>query len=95
VPVRIDWRPDGDVSYSALKVHSPIPEEERQQMSIHALVGRFMISVWPKFYRGTAHFHEFDAIMLIYHTAIRDNVVGPGHRRTQRGKLFHPGAEGL
>ena len=178
VPLRIEWQPDGGVSYCALKVHSPLPEEDRGKMSwwgemqdeidyyfiagndidgviggyrtltgkapimpkwamgywqsrerystqeqvvstlrefrerhipvdnivqdwqyweadqwgshefdavrypdpeamvdsIHALGGRFMISVWPKFYRGTEHFDELDAKGWIYRTAIRDSV---------------------
>ena len=178
VPVRIEWQPDGGVSYCALKAHSPLPEQDRDRMSwwgemqdeidyyfiagddmdgviggyrtltgkapimpkwamgywqsreryvtqdevvgtlrefrdrhipvdnivqdwqyweadqwgshefdavrypdpramvdsIHALGGRFMVSVWPKFYPGTEHFDELDAKGWIYRTAIRDSV---------------------
>ena len=43
--------------------------------SIHAMNGRFMISVWPKFYQGTEHFDEFDSKGWMYKTAITDSVI--------------------
>ena len=33
VPVRIEWKPDGDVSYCALKALSPVEEQEQAAMS--------------------------------------------------------------
>lgn len=178
VPLRVEWKPDGDVSYCGLRVLSPVPEEERSQMSwwgemqqqidyyvmsgrdldevtggyrrltgkaqimpkwalgywqsreryrsqeevlstlkemrdrhipvdnivqdwqwwedgkwgshefdstrfpdpaamvdsVHALGGRFMISVWPKFYTETEHFREFDEKGWIYRKAVTDSV---------------------
>ncbi len=32
VPIRIEWKPDGDVSYCGLRVLSPVPREQSQQM---------------------------------------------------------------
>ena len=34
VPIRIEWEPDGDISYIALKALSPISEEEQNQLSL-------------------------------------------------------------
>ena len=92
VPLKVEWNPDGAVSYSGLRVFSPVdPKEQGKQSwwldwshwpenawgshefdkahfpnpkamvdSIHAMHGRMMISVWPKFYTTTEHFKEFD-----------------------------------
>ncbi len=32
VPIRVEWKPDGDVSYCGLRVLSPEPEQQREQM---------------------------------------------------------------
>lgn len=50
------------------------PDPKGMVDSIHAMGGRFMISVWPKFYTGTEHFREMDERGWIYQTAIRDSV---------------------
>ncbi len=50
--------------------------------SIHSMNAKMMISVWPKFYKTTAHFKEFDQKGWMYQQAIKDNVrdwVGPGY----------------
>lgn len=50
--------------------------------SIHALHGRMMISVWPKFYMTTEHYKEFDRKGLMYQQAIKDSIrdwIGPGY----------------
>ena len=36
------------------------PNPKAMVDSIHAMHGRMMISVWPKFYTTTEHFKEFD-----------------------------------
>lgn len=179
IPLRIEWEPDGGVSYCSLKVHSPLPSIEQNNMSwwgelqdqidyyivagedidgvisgyrtltgkspivpkwamgywqsferyksqnevvstlselrsrhigvdnivqdwqywkddqwgshefdesrypnpkamvdyIHDNGARFMISVWPKFYKGTEHFDEMDSKGWIYRTAIDEKVI--------------------
>jgi len=50
------------------------PDPKAMVDSIHAMNGRFMISVWPKFYRGTQHYDEMESNGWIYMTAIRDSV---------------------
>lgn len=53
---------------------SRYPNPKSMIDSVHALGGRFMISVWPKFYAGTEHFKEFDDRGWMYRQAIRDSV---------------------
>jgi alpha-D-xyloside xylohydrolase len=50
--------------------------------SIHAMHGRMMISVWPKFYTTTEHYKEFDRNGWMYKKAVEDSIkdwVGPGY----------------
>lgn len=51
------------------------PDPKAMVDSVHALGGRYMISVWPKFYVGTEHFTEMDSCGWIYRTAVEDKVV--------------------
>ena len=131
-PVRIEWQPDGDVSYCGLRVAAPRSEAEKNQLSIwsemspdmdyyfiagqnldevisgyrtltgkaslypkwtlgfwqsreryqsskdiedvHAMNGRFMISVWPKFYDTVKNYKELDSEGWMYHQAIKDDI---------------------
>lgn len=54
---------------------SRFPDPKKMVEDIHAMNGRFMISVWPKFYFGTEHFNELDSKGWIYRTAIDERVV--------------------
>ena len=50
--------------------------------SIHDMHGRFMISVWPKFYTNTANFKELDRKGWMYVQSPTDDIhdwVGPGY----------------
>lgn len=50
--------------------------------SIHAMNGKMMISVWPKFYITTDHYKEFDEKGWMYQQAAKDSIrdwVGPGY----------------
>lgn len=42
--------------------------------SIHAMNGRFMISVWPKFYDTVKNYKELDNRGWMYHQAIKDDI---------------------
>lgn len=42
--------------------------------SVHALNGRFMISVWPKFYDTVKNYKELDSKGWMYHQAIKDDI---------------------
>lgn len=79
----IDWLhwPESEWgSHEFDKVRFPDPKEMVD--SIHAMNGRVMISVWPKFYATTDHFKEFDSKGWMYRQPIRDSIrdwVGPGY----------------
>jgi len=66
------WEPDqwGSQEFDATRY----PDPQAMVDSIHALGGRFMISVWPKFYVGTEHFNEFDEKGWMYQTAVKDSI---------------------
>lgn len=51
------------------------PDPQAMLDTIHKMDARFMISVWPKFYRYTDNFRELDENGWIYQRAIRDSVV--------------------
>lgn len=54
---------------------SRFPDPKKMVRDIHKMNGRYMISVWPKFYVGTEHFNELNEKGWIYQTAVRDSVV--------------------
>lgn len=39
VPLKIEWKPDGDVSYISLKALDPVPEEEQNKLSLWSEMG--------------------------------------------------------
>ena len=45
---------------------SRYPDPEAMLDSVHAMHGRFMISVWPKFYTNTEHYKELKAAGYVY-----------------------------
>jgi alpha-D-xyloside xylohydrolase len=58
------------------------PDPKAMVDSIHAMNGRIMISVWPKFYVTTEHYKEFDRKGWMYKKAVEDSIkdwVGPGY----------------
>lgn len=58
------------------------PDPKTMVDSIHAMNGRMMISVWPKFYASTEHYREFDREGWMYRQAVKDSIrdwVGPGY----------------
>ncbi|MDE6556748.1 MAG: DUF5110 domain-containing protein, partial [Duncaniella sp.] len=58
------------------------PDPKGMVDSIHAMNGRVMISVWPKFYANTEHFKEFDREGWMYRLPVTDSIrdwVGPGY----------------
>lgn len=50
------------------------PDPERMLDDVHALHGRFMISVWPKFYTNTGHYKELRDAGFAYVRAEQDSV---------------------
>ena len=58
------------------------PDPQAMLDSVHAMHGRFMISVWPKFYVNTDHYKELDAKGWMYVQSPTDDIhdwVGPGY----------------
>ena len=58
------------------------PRPQQMLDSIHRLHGRFMISVWPKFYCNTEHYKQLDANGWMYRQAVADDIhdwVGRGY----------------
>ena len=74
------WKEDqwGSHQFEASRYPNP------QQMldNVHQMHGRFMISVWPKFYCNTDNYKELDKNGWMYHQAVVDDIhdwVGPGY----------------
>ena len=61
---------------------SRYPNPQQMIDSVHQMHGRFMISVWPKFYVNTQNYKELDKKGWMYHQAVTDDIhdwVGPGY----------------
>ena len=70
-----DWQYWDDDQWGSHEFNAErYPDPKAMVDSVHAMGGRFMISVWPKFYTNTEHFKEFDDKGWIYQTAVRDSV---------------------
>lgn len=53
---------------------SRYPNPQAMLDSVHAMHGRFMISVWPKFYCSVKNYKELDAKGWMYHQAVKDSI---------------------
>ena len=53
---------------------SRYPNPQAMLDSVHAMHGRFMISVWPKFYDTVDNYKELDKNGWMYRQAIRDDI---------------------
>ena len=60
----------GDHTFEAARFPSP----QAMLDSVHQMHGRFMISVWPKFYETVANYKELDKNGWIYRQAINDDI---------------------
>ena len=61
---------------------SRYPDPQKMLDNVHQMHGRFMISVWPKFYCNTDNYKELDAKGLMYIQSPTDDIhdwVGPGY----------------
>ena len=79
-----DWQywPD-DQWGSHIFEASRFPDPEAMLDTVHAMHGRFMISVWPKFYTNTGHYKELKAAGYAYTHAEEDSLVDwLGHRQS-------------
>ncbi|OXA90374.1 TIM-barrel domain-containing protein [Flavobacterium hercynium] len=79
----LDWNYWEEDSWGSHKFDkNRFPNPQGMVDSIHAMNGKMMISVWPKFYRTTDNFKEFDKKGWMYQQAVKDSVrdwVGPGY----------------
>lgn len=66
------WKLDSWGSHEFEATRYPNPQAMLD--SVHALHGRFMISVWPKFYDTVKNYKELDAKGWMYHQAIKDDI---------------------
>ncbi len=66
------WKLDswGDHTFEAARYPNP----KAMLDSVHAMNGRFMISVWPKFYDTVDNYKEIDAKGWMYRQAIKDDI---------------------
>lgn len=53
---------------------SRYPNPQAMLDSVHAMNGRYMISVWPKFYDTVKNYKELDSKGWMYHQAIQDDI---------------------
>ena len=51
------------------------PDPQKMLDDVHRLHGRFMISVWPKFYVNTDNYKALDSNGWMYHQAVKDNIL--------------------
>ena len=61
---------------------SRYPNPQQMLDNVHQMHGRFMISVWPKFYVNTDNYKALDAKGWMYTQAVKDDIhdwVGPGY----------------
>lgn len=85
------WEEDAWGSHQFEAARFPNPQAMLD--SVHRMNGRFMISVWPKFYCTTANYKELDANGWMYRQAVTDDIrdwVGPGYV----GSFYDAYAEG-
>ena len=62
---------------------SRYPNPQQMLDNVHKMHGRFMISVWPKFYVNTDNYKELDAKGWMYIQSPTDDIhdwVGPGYK---------------
>ena len=66
------WKNDQWGSHQFDETRYPNPQAMLD--SVHAMHGKFMISVWPKFYCNTENYKELDRNGWMYHQAIKDSI---------------------
>ena len=66
------WKLDSWGSHEFEAARYPNPQAMLD--SVHDMNGRFMISVWPKFYDTVKNYKELDSKGWMYHQAIKDDI---------------------
>ncbi len=71
-----DWQYWDDDQWGSHEFNTErYPRPKEMVDSVHAMGGRFMISVWPKFYANTEHFKEFDDNGWMYRVPVDQHVI--------------------
>jgi alpha-D-xyloside xylohydrolase len=71
------------------------PDPQAMLDSVHTMHGRFMISVWPKFYCTTDNYKEIDRNGWMYHQAVNDSIYDWLGFMGSFYDAYHPGARKL
>ncbi len=78
-----DWNYWAEDQWGSHKFEaSRYPDPQQMLDNVHQMHGRFMISVWPKFYCNTDNYKELDAKGWMYVQSPTDDIhdwVGPGY----------------
>ena len=78
-----DWRYWRDPEWGSHDFDpTRFPNPQKMFDDVHALNGKLMIVIWPKFYAGLRNYREFDDKGLMYHYAVDQDYrdwVGPGY----------------
>jgi alpha-D-xyloside xylohydrolase len=77
------WKEDQWGSHQFDKTRFPDPKAMIEK--VHGMNAHFMISVWPKFYPGTANYQELDKAGFMYHGNIEAGAldwVGKGYQNS-------------
>jgi alpha-D-xyloside xylohydrolase len=70
-----DWNYWADDQWGSHEFEkSRYPDPQAMMDSVHAMHGRLMISVWPKFYINTKNYKELDAHGWMYQQAVKDSI---------------------
>ena len=79
-----DWNYWAENQWGSHKFEeSRYPNPQQMLDNVHKMHGRFMISVWPKFYCNTDNYKELDAKGWMYVQSPTDDIhdwVGPGYK---------------
>ena len=79
----LDWLHWPEVEWGSHRFDPDrFPDPQAMVDSIHAMNGRLMVSIWPKFYTNTEHFKQFDRNGWIFPLSVADSLrdwVGPGY----------------
>ena len=67
------WKPDQWGSHEFDETRFPDPEKMLDD--IHSMHGRFMISVWPKFYTSTKNFEEMRDHGYVFMQSVKDSLL--------------------
>ncbi|MBN2597854.1 MAG: DUF5110 domain-containing protein [Marinifilaceae bacterium] len=90
----IDWSYWEEDQWGSHKFDaSRFPDPKKMMDDIHAMNGRAMISVWPKFYINTDNYKALDAKGYMYQQAVKDSI-GDWISEDYIGSFYDPYCKG-